>query len=115
MHVAVGAELAVGVAAGVDFAQRFDVDVGVDLRGVDAFVTEEENTAGALRATELVKVQEDLSVLKCVNEMRAQAEYVTRVHSIYVVNMKNKLIGRLSLKDLLTANSKAKVKDIYIV
>jgi magnesium transporter len=62
----------------------------------------------------LVKVQEDLSVLKCVNEMRAQAEYVTRVHSIYVVNTKNKLIGRLSLKDLLTANSKAKVKDIYI-
>jgi hypothetical protein len=38
IHVAVGTELAVGVAAGVDFAQRVDVDVGVDLRGVDAFV-----------------------------------------------------------------------------
>ena len=74
----------------------------------------DENTAGSLMAKELVKVHEGLSVLKCLNEMRAQAENVTRVHSIYVVNEKNKLIGRLSLKDLITANSKDKVKDIYI-
>ncbi|MGB2475484.1 MAG: magnesium transporter [Flavobacteriaceae bacterium] len=74
----------------------------------------EENTAGSLMAKELVKVHEDLSVLKCVNAMRKQAEEVTRVHSIYVVNTKNQLLGRLSLKDLLTANSRAIVKDIYI-
>ena len=74
----------------------------------------DENTAGGLMAKELVKVNEDLSVLKCLNEMRAQAENVTRVHSIYVVDKNNKLKGRLSLKDLITANSKAKVKDIYI-
>jgi magnesium transporter len=74
----------------------------------------DENTAGGLMAKELVKVKEDLSVLKCLNEMRAQAEYVTRVHSIYVVDEKNRLKGRLSLKDLITANSKDKVKDIFI-
>ena len=84
------------------------------LKDIRELLTYEENTAGALMAKELVKVQEDLSILKCLNEMRAQAEHVTRVHSIYVVNKKNKLMGRLSLKDLLTANSKAKVKDIYI-
>jgi magnesium transporter len=74
----------------------------------------DENSAGGLMAKELVKVKEDLSVLKCLNEMRAQAENVTRVHSIYVVDEKNRLKGRLSLKDLITANSRAKVKDIYI-
>jgi len=74
----------------------------------------DENTAGGLMAKELVKVQEDLSVLNCLNEMRAQAENVTRVHSIDVVDEKNRLKGRLSLKDLITANSQAKVKDIYI-
>ena len=74
----------------------------------------DENTAGGLMAKELVKVQEDLSVLKCLNEMRAQAENVKRVHSIYVVDEKNRLMGRLSLKDLITANSRAIVKDIYI-
>ena len=74
----------------------------------------DENSAGGLMAKELVKVKEDLSVLKCLNEMRAQAKNVTRVHSIYVVDEKNRLKGRLSLKDLITANSRAKVKDIYI-
>lgn len=74
----------------------------------------EEGTAGALMAKELVCVNENLSVINCVREMRKQAKEVTRVHSIYVTNSKNKLLGRLSLKDLLTANTKAKVKDIYI-
>ena len=74
----------------------------------------EEGTAGALMAKELVSVNENLSVINCVREMRKQAKEVTRVHSIYVTNSKNKLLGRLSLKDLLTANTKAKVKDIFI-
>ena len=74
----------------------------------------DENTAGGLMAKELVKVEENLSVLKCLNEMRAQAENVTRVHSIYVVDQNNILKGRLSLKDLITANSRDRVKDIYI-
>ena len=74
----------------------------------------DENTAGGLMAKELVKVEENLSVLKCLNKMRAQAKNVTRVHSIYVVDQNNVLKGRLSLKDLITANSIDKVKDIYI-
>ena len=74
----------------------------------------DENTAGGMMAKELVKVEDELSVLKCLNAMRAQAEEVTRVHSIYVVDNNNVLKGRLSLKDLITANSSAIVKDIFI-
>lgn len=84
------------------------------LKDIRELLNYEENTAGALMAKEMVKVNEELSVLKCVNAMREQASEVTRVHSIYVVNAKNKLVGRLSLKDLITANSKAVVKDISI-
>ena len=46
--------------------------------------------------------------------MRAQAENVTRVHSIYVVDAEDKLVGRLSLKDLLTTSTKQPIKDVYI-
>ncbi|GAB2763599.1 magnesium transporter [Salinimicrobium soli] len=74
----------------------------------------DENSAGGLMAKELVKVNENWSVTGCMTEMRAQAENVTRVHSIYVVDDKGKLKGRLSLKDLLTAPSKANISDIYI-
>ena len=84
------------------------------LKDIRELLKYDDDTAGGLMAKELVKVHEDLSVLKCVNAMRKQAEEVTRVHSIYVVNAKNQLLGRLSLKDLLTANSRAIVKDIYI-
>lgn len=84
------------------------------LKDIRELLRYEEDTAGSLMAKELVKVHEDLSVLKCVNAMRKQAQEVTRVHSIYVVNSKNELLGRLSLKDLITANSRAVVKDIYI-
>jgi magnesium transporter len=74
----------------------------------------DENTAGGLMAKELVKVNENWNVLTCVKEMRAQAENVTRVHSIYVVDNDDKLKGRLSLKDLLTTSTKTQISEVYI-
>lgn len=73
-----------------------------------------ENSAGGLMAKELVQVNENWNVLTCVKEMRAQAENVTRVHSIYVVDDDGKLKGRLSLKDLLTTSTTAPIKNVYI-
>ncbi len=72
------------------------------------------NSAGGLMAKELVKVNENWNVLTCVKEMRTQAENVTRVHSIYVVDDEDKLKGRLSLKDLLTTATTTHIKDVYI-
>ncbi len=74
----------------------------------------DENSAGGLMAKELVKVNENWTVLNCVKEMRQQAENVTRVHSIYVVDDEGVLKGRLSLKDLLTASTRAHIRDVYI-
>ncbi len=74
----------------------------------------DENSAGGLMAKELVKVNENWTVLTCVKEMRAQAENVTRVHSIYVVDDEGKLKGRLSLKDLLTTSTTAPIRNVYI-
>ena len=73
-----------------------------------------EDSAGGLMAKELVKANENWTILKCLSEIKKQGENVTRVHSIYVVDDKDRLIGRLSLKDLITAPSKNKIKDIYI-
>ncbi|MFT4806436.1 MAG: magnesium transporter, partial [Psychroserpens sp.] len=72
----------------------------------------EEDTAGSLMAKELVKVYETWTVGGCLRRIRGQAKEVTRVHSIYVVNKEEKLIGRLSLKDLIVAKSDQKISDI---
>jgi len=74
----------------------------------------DENTAGGLMHKELVKVNENWNVLTCVKEMRIQAENISRVHSIYVVDDQDKLLGRLSLKDLLTTSTKTPISNVYI-
>ncbi|NCT10166.1 MAG: magnesium transporter [Flavobacteriia bacterium] len=73
-----------------------------------------DNTAGALMAKELVKVYETWTVAGCLRKIRRQAKHVSKVHSIYVVDKKEKLVGRLSLKDLIIAKSDQKIADIYI-
>ena len=40
------------------------------------------------------------------------SEYVKKVHTIYVVNNNNKLLGTMSLKRLLISNKDTKVRDI---
>ncbi|MBQ0118115.1 MAG: magnesium transporter [Flavobacterium sp.] len=74
----------------------------------------DEDSAGGLMGKELVKVNENWNVLTCVKEMRLQAENVSRVHSIYVVDDEERLKGRLSLKDLLTTSTKTPIREIYI-
>lgn len=86
-----------------------DDDLAADIKELLSY---EENTAGALMAKELVKVYETWTVAGCMRRIRGQAKEVTRVHSIYVVNKEDKLVGRLSLKDLIIAKSDQKIADI---
>ena len=93
------------------FSQIKDAELTGDIKELLKY---DEHTAGGLMAKELVSVNENLSISKCLDEIRKQAKNVTRVHSIYVVDSKNRLRGRLSLKDVVTAQSRSKVRDIYI-
>ena len=93
------------------FSQIKDAELTGDIKELLKY---DEDTAGGLMAKELVSVNENLSISKCLDEIRKQAKNVTRVHSIYVVDSKNRLRGRLSLKDVVTAQSRSKVRDIYI-
>ena len=74
----------------------------------------EDDSAGGLMAKELVKVNENWTVTKCLEEIRSQASKVTRVHSIYVIDNNNKLKGRLSLKDLMVAPADHYIAQVYI-
>lgn len=73
----------------------------------------DEDEAGGLMATELVKVNQNLSIIAAVKEMRKQAEDLDEVYSIYVVDDHDKLLGLLSLKKLLTTASSTKVSEVY--
>jgi magnesium transporter len=90
-------------------AQLDDEELVADIQEL---LTYEDDTAGGLMAKELVKVYETWTVAGCLRKIRAQAKNVTRVHSIYVVDKEDKLVGRLSLKDLIIAKSDQKIADI---
>ena len=81
---------------------------------IKELLTYDEDTAGGLMAKELVKVYDTWTVAGCLRRIRGQAEEVTRVHSVYVVNKQDQLVGRLSLKDLVVAKNEQKIADIYI-
>jgi len=70
------------------------------------------DTAGALMAKELIQVNENWTTVKCLKEMRKQAERIKNIHTIYVVNDNNKICGLLSLKKLLVTEKSTIVKSI---
>lgn len=86
-----------------------DDDHAADIKELLSY---KEDSAGSLMAKELVKVYETWTVAGCMRRIRGQAKEVTRVHSIYVVDKEDKLVGRLSLKDLIIAKSDQKIADI---
>ena len=86
-----------------------DDELAADIKELLSY---DDDTAGALMAKELVKVYETWTVAGCMRRIRGQAKDVTRVHSIYVVDKEDKLVGRLSLKDLIIAKSDQKIADI---
>jgi len=73
----------------------------------------DEDSAGGLMGKELIKVNENWTNLRCVKEMRIQAENYDKVHTIYVVDDNDVLKGRLSLKSLLTTSTRTPVKKVY--
>ena len=73
----------------------------------------DEDSAGGLMATELVKVQVSKSVRECVREIRKQAEEVKNIYTIYVVDDEDKLVGMLSLKNLLTIPLRTPIIEVF--
>ncbi|MEM7161921.1 MAG: magnesium transporter [Bacteroidota bacterium] len=75
----------------------------------------DEDSAGGLMAKELVKVNVHWTVAQGIIEMRKQASEIEKIYTIYVVDDKDKLLGRLSLKRLLFSSSSAKstIEELY--
>jgi magnesium transporter len=71
------------------------------------------NVAGGLMAKELIKARSTWNVVQCIDEVRKQAENVTKFYTIYVVDDENKLLGRVALQKLILTDPKTLVKDIY--
>lgn len=72
----------------------------------------DENVAGGIMAKELIKARDTWTVVQCIEEIRKQAEQVTKFYAVYVVDDADKLLGRVSLQQLIVTDSRTLVKDI---
>ena len=72
----------------------------------------QENSAGSLMAKELIAVNENWSTKECLIEMRKQATKIKKIHTVYVVNNSNELVGTLSLRQLLISESNTQIEKI---
>jgi magnesium transporter len=86
-----------------DIEQASDI---VDLMQYD------ENTAGGMMGTEMVVVNENMSMPECLTEMRLQAEDMDEIYNVYVVDNENRLKGVFPLKKMITNPSVSKVKYV---
>ena len=75
----------------------------------------DEDTAGGLMGTEMLVVNENLSMPECIKELRAQAEDMDEIYYVYVVDNDYKLRGVLPLKKLITHPSVSKIKHVMEV
>jgi magnesium transporter len=72
----------------------------------------EENVAGGLMAKELMKARVNWTVVQCVEEIRKQAENVSKFYAVYVVDSNDTLVGRVALQDMIISDARKIVGDI---
>ncbi|MBD2704474.1 magnesium transporter [Spirosoma sp. BT702] len=73
----------------------------------------EDGVAGSLMQKELIRINVNLTVNACIEEIRQQAEDVENVYAVYVVDDVGKLLGLVSLKKIVLARKNTKIADIY--
>lgn len=107
---------AVDILGEMSVAKQLEVISKMDSENASELVdllNYDENTAGGLMQTEFIRAKLEWPINRCVIELRRQAKEVEKVHTIYVVDNDDNLVGTLSLRALLVANAKSLVRDVY--
>ena len=87
-----------------------------DIEHADEIVnllTYDEDSAGGIMAAELVAVQENWTVQRCLREISIQSEDIDEIYYVYVVDENEVLKGILSLKKLIQYPTQTPISKIY--
>lgn len=72
----------------------------------------EEDTAGGLMTNEFIAYKADVTVKDAIDNFRKDAEEIETVYYIYVVDEQEKLIGVISLRELMLAGPATRLAEI---
>jgi magnesium transporter len=79
---------------------------------IQELLSHEEDTAGGLMTNEFIAYLPDTTVKEAIQKFKKDAEEVETVYYIYVIDADEKLMGVVSLRELLLAGLDAKLSDI---
>ncbi len=83
-----------------EILDRIDVDDAAEIRKL---LNYPEDTAGGLMTTEIVKIHYTLTKKEALEEVALQSEEIEAFYAIYVVDDADRLVGTVSLKNLIKA------------
>jgi len=79
---------------------------------IQELLSHEEDTAGGLMTNVFIAYPPETTVRKAIDNFKKDAEEIEIVYYIYVIDADEKLIGAVSLRDMLLADLDAKLSDI---
>lgn len=72
----------------------------------------EEESTGGIMTTGYIEVNKDMTAKEAIEHMRSHAEEAETIYYIYVVDNAEKLVGVLSLRELITARDSSIIEDL---
>jgi magnesium transporter len=82
---------------------------GADIRGLLQYP---EDSAGGIMTTEFTSLPDTLDVIGAIKHLREMAPEAETIYYLYVVDDKKRLIGVVSLRELIAAQDNVSVKEI---
>ena len=79
---------------------------------IQELLSHEEDTAGGIMTNVFIAYHPDITVKEAVQKFKKDAEEVETVYYIYVIDTDEKLMGVISLRELLLAGLDARLSDI---
>ena len=80
-----------------------------DIRRLSAYV---EGTAGALMTSDYATLKKDMTVLQAMTYLRDEAPDAETIYQAYVIDEQRRLLGAVSLRDLILADLNKSIKDL---
>lgn len=83
-----------------------------EAQDIQELLSHEEDTAGGIMTNIYISYLPETTVQEAIEKFKKYAEEVETVYYIYIIDRNEKLVGVISLRDLLLAPSDAKLADI---
>ena len=93
-----------------EILDRIDVEDAAEIRKLLVYP---EDTAGGLMTTEIVKIHCSLTKKEALEEVALQSEEIEAFYAIYVVDDADRLVGTVSLKNLIKAKAHIRIDALY--